>query len=158
VLAVADARVARVVDGLPEQVPGALPAVIALNEADGNHVILDLGSGRFVLYAHMIPGSITVTEGDRVRRGEVLGHLGNSGNSSAPHLHLHVQSAPPTAAANGLPYVIDGYDLIAKIPSTEAFDEAEATGEPAEVVPVEFPGAHVNDLPLDQSIVRFPGG
>jgi len=68
VLAVADARVARVLDGLEEQVPGALPDVIALEEADGNHVVLDLGDGRFVLYAHMIPGSITVDEGDQVGR------------------------------------------------------------------------------------------
>jgi hypothetical protein len=158
VLAVADARVARVLDGLDEQVPGALPAAIPIEEADGNHVVLDLGDGLFVLYAHMIPGSITVAAGDEVRRGKVLGLVGNSGNSSAPHLHLHVMSTPSALAANGLPYVIDGYELIGRIPSTEAFDEAEATGEPAEIVPVEFPGEHANDLPLDQSIVRFSGG
>jgi hypothetical protein len=158
VLAVADARVARVLDGLEEQVPGALPAAIPIEEADGNHVVLDLGDGRFVLYAHMIPGSITVAEGDHVRRSEVLGLVGNSGNSSAPHLHLHVMSTPSALAANGLPYVFDRYELFGRIPSTEAFDEAEASGEPVEIVPVEIPGAHANDLPLDQSIVRFPGG
>jgi Peptidase family M23 len=158
VLAVADARVARVLDGLEEQVPGALPDVIALEEADGNHVVLDLGDGRFVLYAHMIPGSITVDEGDQVRRGDVLGLLGNSGNSSAPHLHLHVMSTASGLASNGLPYVIDSYELLGRIPSTAAFDEAEASGEPAEIVEVEIPGAHAGDLPLDRSIVRFPGG
>ena len=155
-LSVADARVARVLDGLEEQVPGALPSVIPLDEADGNHVVLDLGDGRFVLYAHMIPGSITVAEGDRVRRGEVLGLVGNSGNTLVPHLHLHVMSTPSGLASNGLPYVIDGYDLLGRAPSTEAFNRAEASGEPLEIVPVEIPGAHANDLPLDQSVVRFP--
>lgn len=158
VLAVADARIARVLDGLEEQVPGALPAVIPLTEADGNHVVLDLGDGRFVLYAHMIPGSITVAEGDRVARGEVLGLVGNSGNTSAPHLHLHVMSAPSALAANGLPYVIDAYELLGRAPSTAAFDEAEANGTPLEILPVDFPGAHEHDLPLDLSLVRFPGG
>lgn len=158
VLAVADAHVARVLDGLEQQVPGALPPAIAIEEADGNHVVLDLGDGRFVLYAHMIPGSITVAEGDEVRRGDVLGRVGNSGNSSAPHLHLHVMSDVSALASNGLPYVLDGYKLSGRIASTEAFDHAEATGEPAEIVPVEIPGTHANDLPLDQSIVAFPDG
>lgn len=156
VLAVADARVAATLDGLEEAVPGGLPAAIALTEAHGNHVVLDLGDGRFVLYAHLIPGSIEVAEGDQVRRGGVLGLLGNSGNSLALHLHLHVMSTASGLAANGLPYVFDGYELHGQVPSTEAFDEAEATGEPVEIVPVPFPGAHSGDLPLDQSVLRFP--
>jgi hypothetical protein len=157
VLAVADGRIARVLDGLEEQVPGALPAAIALADADGNHVVLDLGDGRFVLYAHLIPDSIEVVEGQQVRRGDVLGLLGNSGNTLAPHLHLHVMSTPSGLASNGLPCVFDGYELLARVPSTEAFDHAEATGEPLEMVPVDAPGTHIEDLPLDQSVVIFPG-
>lgn len=154
-LAVADARVSRVVDGLEEQVPGALPSVIALDEADGNHVVLDLGDGRFALYAHLIPDSITVAEGERVRRGDVLGLVGNSGNTLVPHLHFHVMSTPSGLASNGLPYVIDGYELVGHAPSTAAFEEAEASGEPLGVLPADIPGAHANDLPLDLSVVQF---
>jgi murein DD-endopeptidase MepM/ murein hydrolase activator NlpD len=154
VLAVADARVARVVDGMEQEVPGE-PPLIALADADGNHVILDLGDGRFVLYAHLMPGSIRVAEGERVRRGEVLAQIGNSGNTLAPHLHLHVMSAPSGLAADGLPYVLDGYELLGRAASTEAFEEAEANGSPLAVMPADIPGAHAADLPLDQSIVRF---
>ena len=67
-LAVADARVASVVDGQPEQTPGKFPESITLAQADGNAVILDLGDGRFALYAHLQPGSLRVRAGDRVTR------------------------------------------------------------------------------------------
>lgn len=151
----ADARVARVFDGMAEEVPGALPTSIALADADGNHVILDLGDGRYVLYAHFIPGSIRVAEGDRVKRGDVLGLVGNSGNTLVPHLHLHVMSAPSGLASNGLPYVFDGYELLGRVPSTEAFNEAEASGEPIAIVAPGMPGAHAGDLSLDQSMSSF---
>src|SRR5690606_30765550 len=106
-LAVADATVAAVIDGLPEQTPGEYPTNIPLAQADGNSVILDLGGGRFALYAHLQPGSLRVKPGERVRRGQVLGLVGNSGNSVAPHLHFHVMDGPSPLDANGLPYAID---------------------------------------------------
>ena len=58
VLAVADASVAEVLDGLDDQIPGALPdpATITVENIDGNHVILDLGHGRWVFYAHLKKG------------------------------------------------------------------------------------------------------
>lgn len=156
VLAVADAQVTRVVDGLPDQIPGELPEGITLAEADGNHVILDLGNGVYALYAHLIPGSITVAEGDRVRRGEVLARLGNSGNTSAPHLHFHLMDGPASLGSEGIPYVIDAFELTGRAPSTEAFDHAELHGTPLEVLPAEVPGRHQNALPLDQRVVTFP--
>jgi hypothetical protein len=155
VLAVADATVARAIDGLPDQVPGALPTNIAPAQADGNAVFLRLPDGRFVFYAHMIAGSLRVKPGDRVQRGQVLGLLGNSGNSSAPHLHLHVMDTNAIFAANGLPYVFDAFTITAKIASTEAFNRAEATGEPAQLGPVRA-GPRQGELPLDQVIVTWP--
>ena len=56
-LAVADATVASVVDGLPEQTPGKFPEAISITQADGNSVVLDLGDGRFALYAHLQPAA-----------------------------------------------------------------------------------------------------
>lgn len=155
-LAVKDAAVVRAVDKYKDQVPGALPPGMTLAEADGNHVVLDLGDGKYALYAHFKPGSVAVKVGDTVKRGQLLGIVGNTGNSSAPHLHFHVMDGPSTFSSNGLPYVIDEFDLIEKVPSTEAFDKAEADGTPAEVVPVDKPGIHKNELPLDQSVVSFP--
>jgi murein DD-endopeptidase MepM/ murein hydrolase activator NlpD len=54
-------------------------------------------------YAHIIPGTITVKAGEQVHRGQVLGRLGNSGNSSEPHLHLQVCDAPSFLICEGVP-------------------------------------------------------
>lgn len=156
ILAVADGTVVRAIDGLPNQVPGALPEGIAPLEADGNAVFLRLRDGRIVFYAHMIPGSVTVREGDRVVRGQLLGRVGNSGNSSAPHLHLHVVDRNAIFGADGLPQVFSSFDVTGRVASTEAFDRAEATGEPARRRAVRT-GARRNALPLDQVIVTWPG-
>lgn len=154
-LAVADARVASVIDGLPQQTPGTYPEAIPLAQADGNSVILDLGGGRFALYAHLQPGSLRVRPGERVKRGQVLGLVGNSGNSVAPHLHFHVMDGPSPLDSNGLPYEIDAFDVVGHSPGTSAFDEAEEKGTPLAVTPVTPPARATRAMPLDQSIVRF---
>jgi len=109
-LAVADGTVAALKDGIPENVPGltsrAVP--ITLDTIGGNHVVLDLGSGRFVFYAHLQPGSLRVKVGDRVKTGLVLGLVGNSGNSTEPHLHFHITNGPSPLGSEGLPYSILG--------------------------------------------------
>jgi Peptidase family M23 len=155
VRAVADGTVVRAIDGLPDQVPGALPEGLPPLEADGNAVFLRLRDGRIVFYAHMIPGSVLVREGDRVVRGQLLGRVGNSGNSSAPHLHLHVIDRNAIFGANGLPYVFSAFDVAGRVASTEAFDHAEATGEPVRQRRVRT-GPRRGALPLDQVIVTWP--
>jgi murein DD-endopeptidase MepM/ murein hydrolase activator NlpD len=155
-IAAANGTVVKVVDGLPEQVPGVFPEGISLDEADGNSVILDIGGGNYALYAHFQPGSVRVKEGERVERGEVLGLVGNSGNSLAPHLHFHVMDGPHSLASNGLPYEVDSFTVTGRnTAGTEAFDEAEAEGTPLEVDPVN-PAERVTDaMPLDQFVVSF---
>jgi len=155
VLAVADAVVVLVTDGLPEQTPGKYPMNIALDEADGNSVILDLGDQRYAMYAHMQPGSIKVHKGDRVKLGQVIGLVGNTGNSVAPHLHFQVTGGPSSLASNGLPYEIRDFQVTGKTPGTKAFDEAEEKGTPVAVTPV---GQQVKGaLPLDQLVISFAG-
>jgi murein DD-endopeptidase MepM/ murein hydrolase activator NlpD len=148
--------VAKVIDGLPEQVPGVFPQGISPEEADGNSVILDLAGGNYALYAHFQPGSIRVEQGDRVERGDVLGLVGNSGNSLAPHLHFHVMSSPLPLASNGLPYEVDSFTVTGRnTAGTAAFDEAEAEGTPLEIDPVD-PAERVSEaMPLDQYVVSF---
>jgi hypothetical protein len=155
VLAVADAKVASVTDGLPNQTPGQYPTNIPIEQADGNSVVLDLGTGHYALYAHLQPGQIRVHTGDSVKRGEILGLVGNSGNSVAPHLHFHVMSTPSPLAANGLPYEIDGYRVTATSPGTSAFDEAEAKGTPLAITAISPPRQVTNGLPLDQMVISF---
>lgn len=61
------------------------------NGGYGNHVEIDHGSGYQTLYAHMIPNSIQVTEGQQVEKGDIIGYVGSTGNSSGPHLHFEVR-------------------------------------------------------------------
>jgi hypothetical protein len=76
----------------------------------GNHVVLALGNGEYALLAHMQRGSVRVRAGQRVSRGDVIGLCGNSGNSSEPHLHFHVQNRPALfGAARGLPVAFSDY-------------------------------------------------
>ena len=84
-LAVADATVTQTLDTLDDQVPGKNPdpTTITIDNVDGNHVVLDLGGGRYAFYAHLRKGSVAVHPGDRVRRGQVLAKVGNTGNT--PH-------------------------------------------------------------------------
>lgn len=70
----------------------------------GNHVVLDLGDGRYVAMAHLQQGSLTVQRGSRVEIGQQIARCGNSGNSTEPHVHLQVMDHPRLALAAGLPF------------------------------------------------------
>ncbi|MGE3659831.1 MAG: M23 family metallopeptidase [Pseudonocardia sp.] len=156
-LAVADATVVETMDGLPEQVPGTYPAGIPITEADGNFVVLDIGNGFYVNYAHLQPGSLKVKRGDTVAKGDVLGLVGNTGNSVAPHLHIHVMDAPSAIVAQGLPYLIDSFTVTGRSVSTAAFDAAEADGIPLATRPGLSPTEHTEQMVLDQALVTFGG-
>lgn len=118
VLSSAPGRVVEVVNHLKDEVPGQDPPDASVATAAGNHVIVDIGQGRFILYAHLIPGSITVAKGDYTQPGQLLGRLGNSGNSSGPHLHFQVMDRPSTLNATGLPFVFDHMQLQGRVVGT----------------------------------------
>jgi hypothetical protein len=155
VYAVADGVVSVAITGLPEQTPGKYPANISIEEADGNAIIEDLGGHHFACYAHMQSASIRLHPGDRVKRGQVIGLVGNSGNSVAPHLHFHVMSSELSLASNGLPYQIDEFKVTGATPGTKAFDEAEEKGEPVTITPFSPPQLVKDSLPLDQLIISL---
>jgi hypothetical protein len=157
VLAVANAVVVSVIDGLPEQTPGKYPTNIPLDEADGNSVILDLGEQRYALYAHMQPGSIKVHRGEKVHPGQVIGLVGDTGNSIVPHLHFQVTAGPSSLSANGLPYEISEFQVTGKTGGTEAFDQAETNGTPLAITPINPPQGVKQAMPLDQLIISFAG-
>ena len=155
ILAVADATVAVVVDRYADQIPNA-PRPVGLTEASGNHVLLDLGRGRFAEYAHLKPGSITVRVGQRVTKGQVMGRTGNSGSSSGPHLHFQVMSAPSAVDSDGLPYAFESFVLAGRVPPLdEAVTAAALRGEP---LPVSggILGPHRDQLPLGRDVVTLP--
>jgi murein DD-endopeptidase MepM/ murein hydrolase activator NlpD len=104
VLAVVNARVVAVRDGVAESERVSANPKHSLDEAAGNYVSLDLGDGRFAIYEHLAPGSIRVSRGERVRRGQVIASLGFTGDSTEPHLHFHVADSPSPLLGEGLPF------------------------------------------------------
>lgn len=115
IYAIADGEVVSSFDGIPEN-PAGLGSRLPKKEWDrlkkkhgfvawaaGNYVILKHSGDEYSFYAHMIPGSLTVKKGDRVKQGQVIGRVGNSGNSDAPHLHFHLMNGPSILSARGLP-------------------------------------------------------
>jgi hypothetical protein len=117
-----DGRVVAVVDGLPEQVPGQTPAGLPLDQYPGNHVVQDLGDGSYGLYAHIKTGTVRVKPGDWLSPGQLLGNVGNTGNSTAPHLHFHVMSSPDPLRSDGLPFVFTDFRLDARIANADGLD------------------------------------
>jgi hypothetical protein len=153
--AVADGTVVGTRNDLPEQTPGTFPADIPITEADGNFVVLDIGNGFYVNYAHMQPGSVRPRVGDNLTRGDVIGLVGNTGNSVAPHLHLHVMDGPSPLASQGLPYLYDRFRLTGQVAGTADFDASEGTGVPLVTLPGITTTEHTDQLILDQNIVSF---
>lgn len=104
IVSVAPGKVVEVLNDLKDQIPGQPRTGLKPDEYAGNHVIVEMGKGRYALYAHLIPGSVAVSEGDYVQQGQLLGKLGNSGNSDAPHLHFHVMDSASALNTRGLPF------------------------------------------------------
>ncbi len=129
-IAVADGVVSRVVKGLPDNKPGESPPFpISLSDGAGNIVILYIGNGTYVLYAHLIPGSNDHLEvGDLVKKGEKVGLLGNTGQSGAPHLHFQVMDGNSIAQAEGLPFVFEQFDNIGVLVDV-AEEDGDAEGD-----------------------------
>jgi murein DD-endopeptidase MepM/ murein hydrolase activator NlpD len=91
-------------------------------DAGGNQVVLEVAPDEFLFLCHLQPGSITVKKGDRVTTGQVLGLVGNSGNTSEPHLHIHLQHGVDPDLAEGIPlcfhnYRVDGHIVDRGIPT-----------------------------------------
>ena len=95
--------------------PGTSPTGLPLDQYAGNHIVQDLGDGNYALYAHIKTGTVKVKPGDRLTTGQVIGIVGNTGNSDAPHLHFHVMSTPDPLRSDGLPFVFTDFRLDSRI-------------------------------------------
>jgi hypothetical protein len=157
VIAVADGTVVSTLNDLDDQKPGTLPdpATITLENVDGNRIVLDLGNGVFAFYAHLRRGSISTSPGDHVKRGQVLGSLGNTGNTSAPHLHFHLTDGPSTLGSNGLPYVIDTIEFAGEVSAAKFGEGASLEGKWNEGM-LPAPSPRHGQYPMDFAIINFP--
>lgn len=124
-----------------------------LDKANGNYVTLDLGAGRYVSYEHLKPGSVLVRPGDRVRAGQAIARVGNTGDSIGPHLHFHVSDGSTPLTGEGLPFVIRSFDVVG------AFASIGAVGkEPWTPLQAGEPGARHLEMPAANTVIRFGNG
>ena len=119
-LAPAAGKVVGILNDQPDIPPAIAQGVVAMatpvaNQSSthpaGNHVVIEVSPGTCVFLAHMQTGSISVNVGDDVAAGQPVGLVGNSGNTSEPHIHVHAQTSADIfdPEAIGLPMVFDEY-------------------------------------------------
>jgi hypothetical protein len=144
VLAVADGEVTTVSDSIADNVPGMLPTNTTIANLSGNHVILRIGKSRYVMYGHLKHSSVRVHTGQRVKVGDVLGLLGNSGQATAPHLHFQVMDAASDVAAEGIPFTFDQFTFL-------GFGRDYEPDKPHLSI------VKRHELPIDDAVVHFPG-
>ena len=145
--AVADGTVVSTVDNLPDIPPRAAPKLRGPQDYGGNHVAIKIGPHRYAFYAHLQPGSLRVRRGQRVRTGQIIGVLGNSGNTTAPHLHFGIQDRPD-ALSKSEPFEIDRFTLQGTV---------SATADPTKVTVTGPPHRERRSLPLIYSVISLPG-
>ena len=136
VLAVADAVVVEAVDRYPDLDVGEAREIVTPQNAGGNRIVLDLGEGRFAVYAHLHAGSVAVQPGGRVARGQQIAAVGSSGTSGGPHLHFQLTDRPSVVAGDGLPYVFAAFEITGQTPPLEEVIPYYDTLEPIPITTV----------------------
>jgi murein DD-endopeptidase MepM/ murein hydrolase activator NlpD len=78
----------------------------------GNYIIMECGENVFAFFAHFQEDSITVSQDEEVKKGQILGKVGHSGNSTAPHLHFHIMDNIDLLKTKGIPCVFEKYEIL----------------------------------------------
>jgi Peptidase family M23 len=156
VLAVAPGTVVETMRDMPDEPPGTAPTNLTVPQIAGNHVLLDLGEGQYAMYAHLAPHSVTVHVGDRVKAGDKLGLLGNSGNTTGPHLHFQISDRPSTLDTTSLPFVFESMLLQGR--TSANLDEIEDYSIKGNALPMDpnFAKPLRKTIPLSRDVVSFP--
>jgi len=135
---------------LPE--PPPIPDII---ETVGNHVVVEIAPGSYLLYGHMDPGSVKVKVGDKVSVGDELGLIGTSGNSTTPHLHFQLQTEPTFFPTDSVPWVFDKFTLLGAV--TDRIWDDDLGLQPTGQLPFAAidPSERENEMPLDLDVIRL---
>ena len=154
VYAVADGRVTDVLNDQPDQPPLNEPAgsSFTTETVTGNNVTMRLADGRYASYMHLQRGSVRVHSGQRVRKGQLLARVGNSGQSGGAHLHFELTAGPSPVASNGVPFELSAFSLLGHVTNVDAFVTGTAS---ADVHRLSAPSPRRGQMPLHATVVRF---
>ena len=155
VYAVADATVVLAVDGYPDLRVDESREEPTPDNAGGNRVAIDIGDGRFALYAHLQGGSVSVRPGDRVTRGRQIANVGSSGTTGGPHLHFQMSDHPSARARRRTTIRIRHLRAHRSNPATSRGAPYYDTLEPIPIS-TERTGLRHDQLPLGRDVVTFP--
>ncbi len=147
-------KVVNLYDGLPEQVPGH-PKNIKPETIGGNMIVVEIDAGHYAFYGHLQPGSLKVKLGSVVKPGQLLGLVGNTGNSTAPHLHFELMDTDSPLAADGLPFVFTQFSSPGTL--VEDPDSVEDPDKVLTIDPSRGAGQRTRQLPLNNQVVDFSG-
>ncbi|MEU9046989.1 MULTISPECIES: M23 family metallopeptidase [unclassified Kitasatospora] len=156
VVAAAGGRVVEVQDGIPDNPPPVTPPVPPIEDTVGNHVTVEVAPGRYLLYAHLQAGSLRVREGDCVEPGQVLGLIGNSGNSTTPHLHFQVTTTAEFFPTDSPPFTFQRFRVLGQV-EPRIWDDNLGL-QPTGVLPITpspYEGLHRAQYPLDREVLDF---
>jgi murein DD-endopeptidase len=148
VLAVADGTVVGLMDGVPEPAKGAPPTPVSSSRGS-NFIALKVGPDRVAFSEHLEP-ALLVIRGELIKRGQVIGHLGATGQAARPHLHFHLADGATPLGAEGQPYRLAGATVIGRYRSIESF----GAGEPW-AAPMSTDTGLGPSFPAAQVVVRF---
>jgi len=129
VIAPADGEAVKVKDCYADSRTDGRKAYCDANDIRGNFIVIKHADGEYSLIAHLMPGSILVKIGDKVRQGEVVAKCGNSGNTSEPHIHFQLQSGKNFFTSAGLPVAFSDINARAKT-NYEKLDKRARPGHP----------------------------
>lgn len=155
IVSVADGTVVSVRDDMDDTPPNTPPTTVkGPGDYPGNNVVVLIQPGVWAAYAHLMPGSVAVKVGDVVTTGQLLGKLGSTGNSTAPHLHFGLGDGPDILTSNSIPFVIDRYKYVGTADVNTVID-AFMSGEPLGLVPGDGTRIQRNAHPLNFAITDF---
>jgi murein DD-endopeptidase len=112
------------------------------SRATGNYVAIAIDNHRVVFYEHLKPGSITVKSGQHVKKGDVIAAIGFTGQTTGPHLHLHVADRNSPLGAEGIPFVIDAFTLLGVYKDPSALGRQRWTPLENKKITKEHPGSN----------------
>lgn len=148
--AAANGVVVSVTDDRPEVPPftttGKNPTIRGARDYSGNGVVERIAPGRYAAYLHMQTGSVRVKVGQRLRTGQVIGLLGNTGNTTGPHLHFGIQDRADILTSNSLPFEVGSFTVQGS---------AVLGGRPGTITLAGKPRQVTSSLPLIRSVDTF---